>query len=655
MTALAVSLATACTQIAWAQQIPCPVDFNFVAPDGSFNAVSCEITGTGTLRPPIRGTFTNRGTPDNGVLTNNGSLGGTSNAFVTWINEVGATIENNNDWNFGAPASTTQNAGTINNNGLQSATVLENTGTLNNAGDWSETNGVLNTNAGDIFNSASGSMTLPRLENQLGGMIVNAGDLEVPVFNAAILGSSNAGEILNSGTFLSFMGPNALLTTLFNNTASFTNQSGGQATFVGGVENRGTMTNDAGATMIHDVGNGAAFGVLDGGQLDNAGTFESNSLFVVSGFDATVNNTGVFSHTLFDLRITNDGTLDNQPGATLNLSSWLKIGTFSVDPATLNNAGTLNVSGNGRMSVFAALNNASTGTMNMDSLNFSTVGGTLLNDGIVNLSSIILLIGTVANHAGATFDVDGTIGIVFYEHADASIENAGAVNLRGNGGIGSSGGLFGRYTQTEGSTTVDSLLAAIDIDFQGGELSGSGTVESNGLPIRIAAPAVVNPGSFTGALTMIGDVQLDGTSMTEVLGADDFDFLDVQGAIAFGPSSRIVIELDEGFEPIDGMQLTFLTAESVAQFDMVSIVINGLDPSFNGEVRLDEVTQDVSLHIAIGCPADITGNGVVDADDFFGFLDLFASGDSRADLDGNGVTDSADFFLYLDLFVLGCP
>ena len=55
-----------------------------------------------------------------------------------------------------------------------------------------------------------------------------------------------------------------------------------------------------------------------------------------------------------------------------------------------------------------------------------------------------------------------------------------------------------------------------------------------------------------------------------------------------------------------------------------------------------------------GCPADITGNGVVDADDFFGYLDLFAAGDSRADLDANGVIDSADFFAYLDLFVIGC-
>ena len=59
--------------------------------------------------------------------------------------------------------------------------------------------------------------------------------------------------------------------------------------------------------------------------------------------------------------------------------------------------------------------------------------------------------------------------------------------------------------------------------------------------------------------------------------------------------------------------------------------------------------------MSVSCPADITGNGVVDADDFFAYLDLFAAGDPRADLDGNGVIDSEDFFLYLDFFVLGCP
>jgi len=66
-----------------------------------------------------------------------------------------------------------------------------------------------------------------------------------------------------------------------------------------------------------------------------------------------------------------------------------------------------------------------------------------------------------------------------------------------------------------------------------------------------------------------------------------------------------------------------------------------------------------------GCPADLTGpdagvpDGVVDANDFFFYLNLFAAGDSAADLTGNGgapdgVIDANDFFAYLGLFTQGC-
>ncbi len=54
------------------------------------------------------------------------------------------------------------------------------------------------------------------------------------------------------------------------------------------------------------------------------------------------------------------------------------------------------------------------------------------------------------------------------------------------------------------------------------------------------------------------------------------------------------------------------------------------------------------------CPADIDGNGQLDAEDFFGYLDLYASGDSAADLTGDGQLDADDFFAYLDLFAMGC-
>jgi len=66
------------------------------------------------------------------------------------------------------------------------------------------------------------------------------------------------------------------------------------------------------------------------------------------------------------------------------------------------------------------------------------------------------------------------------------------------------------------------------------------------------------------------------------------------------------------------------------------------------------------------CPADLTGpggepDGVLDADDFFRYLDLFAAGDADADLAGapdggpDGLIDANDFFRYLDLFAQGCP
>ncbi|MCC5787523.1 MAG: dockerin type I repeat-containing protein [Phycisphaerales bacterium] len=54
------------------------------------------------------------------------------------------------------------------------------------------------------------------------------------------------------------------------------------------------------------------------------------------------------------------------------------------------------------------------------------------------------------------------------------------------------------------------------------------------------------------------------------------------------------------------------------------------------------------------CPPDLNGDGVVDADDFFLFLQLFADGDPRADFNSDGVIDADDFFAFLNAFALGC-
>ena len=88
----------------------------------------------------------------------------------------------------------------------------------------------------------------------------------------------------------------------------------------------------------------------------------------------------------------------------------------------------------------------------------------------------------------------------------------------------------------------------------------------------------------------------------------------------------------------------------------------------------------IVVSLATACPADLTTSadpnnpgfgipdGVLDANDFFYYLNRFAAGDlAAADLTGSinpndpgfgvpdGVLDANDFFFYLGLFAAGCP
>lgn len=104
-----------------------------------------------------------------------------------------------------------------------------------------------------------------------------------------------------------------------------------------------------------------------------------------------------------------------------------------------------------------------------------------------------------------------------------------------------------------------------------------------------------------------------------------------------------------------------------------------LDPIHPRPSGADFVAQTVWDAITTSnCEADISGSanpsspgfmvpdGVVDAEDFFTFLRLFADGDPRADITGSasptspdflvpdGVIDAEDFFAFLFLFAAGC-
>jgi len=151
-----------------------------------------------------------------------------------------------------------------------------------------------------------------------------------------------------------------------------------------------------------------------------------------------------------------------------------------------------------------------------------------------------------------------------------------------------------------------------------GDLNGDGHAD---LAITTGAAAI---GAFPGAGTFIVAGNGDGT----------FQQPDELASSAFIPDAPAVADVDG-----DGRDDLLVTGISNSD---VAIMINRCPTS-------------------TPCPADLTGDGIADANDFFEYLNLFASGDAAADLTGgpdgdpDGVIDANDFFEYLNLFAAGCP
>ncbi len=141
----------------------------------------------------------------------------------------------------------------------------------------------------------------------------------------------------------------------------------------------------------------------------------------------------------------------------------------------------------------------------------------------------------------------------------------------------------------------------------------------------------VVPGVFNGPATMVEGTGADG----------DIDIFRVNGlsnasvSVVLNSPGDCMLEIrDTNNNLIASSDRGGLNVEEALQVDNRS-----------GELLIRVISQQAG--------ADIDGNGTVDADDFFDYLDLFASDDPAADITGNGVIDADDFFAYLDLFVQG--
>lgn len=75
-----------------------------------------------------------------------------------------------------------------------------------------------------------------------------------------------------------------------------------------------------------------------------------------------------------------------------------------------------------------------------------------------------------------------------------------------------------------------------------------------------------------------------------------------------------------------------------------SLFYDNADPDGDFGVRLEVVP----------CPADISGDGIVNTIDFITFLNLWNAQDRLADYDSNGAINTVDVITFLNLWTAGC-
>jgi hypothetical protein len=73
------------------------------------------------------------------------------------------------------------------------------------------------------------------------------------------------------------------------------------------------------------------------------------------------------------------------------------------------------------------------------------------------------------------------------------------------------------------------------------------------------------------------------------------------------------------------------------------------------EPEHEAAAEWVQRVLAVGCRADLDGDGELSFFDFLMFQDLFAAGDLRADFDDDGELTFFDFLAFQDAFSAGCP
>lgn len=298
-----------------------------------------------------------------------------------------------------------------------------------------------------------------------------------------------------------------------------------------------TLSGSGNVTLSHgSINPNLIFGTTQGSILTNQQTIQGTA------------EIGVFNN----LGLNNTGTIDANvaPGMTIQTTRGLINGNSGVleatngasltidnDPAGMTNTGTIEAAG-GMVTLYATVFSNVHGII--EALNSGTVvldGGAVINGGtltttgngsinvgansMVTLSGVTLTGNTLLHSASlqGTTTNSGTATVTSVSNSGKFINAGGTVNVQQGGlfaGVRDShGARTDSYTQTgqSASTVVNSTFSSLTlVQFNGGAVSGTGTVFAPHMTVRDGTVLSPGNGSSLGALTLDGNYFQGGGS-----------------------------------------------------------------------------------------------------------------------------------------------